>query len=121
MGTNILEVDNFDGTWDFRLCKKKMKVVLVEKDLDASIEKKPEFSATITKFQKKKIFKTAHSVLMLHFIDNVLRECDDLETTTEIWARLDDFYLVKSFPNKMYLSKTLLGFKMDTSRIARKP
>ena len=34
-----------------------------------------------------------------------------------IWKRLDDLYIVKCLPNKMYLLKNFFVFKMNTSKI----
>lgn len=99
MRNNSLDVEKFDGTWDFRLWKKKRNVVLVERELDASIEDELEFSSRITPFQKNFFFMMAQSVLMLHLIGNVLNKCDSLEMAPAIWKRLDDLYLVKSLPN----------------------
>ncbi len=38
MGNFNLDVDKFDGTGDYQLWKKKMKVVLIERDLYAAIK-----------------------------------------------------------------------------------
>ena len=84
MGNFNLDVDKFDGTRDYQLWKKKMKAILIERDLDAAIKKVLEFPSTFIKYQKGKLLKTCQSVLILHLTNNVLRECDELETIAEL-------------------------------------
>ena len=52
---------------------------------------------------------------MLPFTDNVLRECDRLEADLELWQKLDDLYIVKTLPNKIYLLKRSFSFTIDLS------
>ena len=72
--------------------------------------------STFTKYQKIKLLRTYRSVLMLHLIDSVMRECDGLEIVAELWKKLDDFYPVKTPPNKLYLLKRLFSFKINMSK-----
>ena len=84
--------------------------------VDMALDEKPELLATMTSFEKSEMFKTAYSTLFLHLSNNVLRQVDGLEIATEIWKKLDELYLAKSLPNKIYLLERFFGFKMDTSK-----
>ena len=57
MGNFNLEVDKFDGIGYYQLWKKKMKAMLIERDLDAAIEKVPEFPSIFTEYQKGKLLR----------------------------------------------------------------
>ncbi|KAL5549681.1 hypothetical protein UlMin_004912 [Ulmus minor] len=116
MGGAIFDIEKFDGTGDFCLWKKKMKAIMMQLKVDVALDDKPELPTTMTSYEKSEIFKTAYSTIFLHLTDNVLRQVDDLETAAEIWKKLDEIYLVKSSPNKIYLLEQFFGFKMDTSK-----
>ena len=48
-----------------------MKAVLIDRDLDVVIGKVHEFPSAFTKYQKGKLLRTFHSVLILHLTNNV--------------------------------------------------
>ncbi|KAL5553493.1 hypothetical protein UlMin_040894 [Ulmus minor] len=117
MGGAIFDIEKFDGTGDFCLWKKKMKAIMMQLKFDAALEEHLELPATMTSFEKGELFKTAYSTIFLCLTNNVLRQVDGLETTAGIWKKLNELYLVKSLPNKIYLLEQFFGFKMDTSKI----
>ncbi|KAL5576485.1 hypothetical protein UlMin_018184 [Ulmus minor] len=116
MGEAIFGIENFDGTGDFCLWKKNMKAIMMKLKVDVAFDEKPELPATMTSYEKGEMFKTAYSTIFLYLTDNVLRQMDGLETAAAIWKKLDELYLVKSLPNKIYLLEQFFGFKMDTSK-----
>ncbi|KAL5574149.1 hypothetical protein UlMin_023746 [Ulmus minor] len=116
MGGAIFDIKKFDGTGDFCLWKKTMKAIMMQLKVNSTLEEHPELPATMTSFEKGEMFKTAYSTIFLHLTCNVLRQVDGLETAARLWKKLDELYLVKSLPNKIYLLEQVFGFKMDTSK-----
>ncbi|KAL5564372.1 hypothetical protein UlMin_027536 [Ulmus minor] len=116
MGGTIFDIEKFGGTGDYCLWKKKLRAIMMQLKVDMALAEKPELPATMTRFEKSEMFKTAYSTLFLHLSDNVLRQVDGLEIIAEIWKKLEELYLVKSLPNKIYLLERFFGFRMDTSK-----
>ncbi|KAL5567130.1 hypothetical protein UlMin_030294 [Ulmus minor] len=116
MGGTIFDIEKFDGTSNYFLWKKKLKAIGMQLKVDVALEEKPKLHVTMTTFERSEMFKTAYSTIFLHLSYNVLRQVDRLETAAEIWKKLDELYLVKSLPNKIYLLERFFGFKMDTSK-----
>ena len=59
MGWAIFDVEKFDGTGDYFLWKKKMRVIMMQIKVDAALNKELELPATINVYEKKKMFKSA--------------------------------------------------------------
>ena len=45
-----------------------------------------------------------------------MRKVDEVKSTAELWKKLEQLYLVKSLPNKIFLLEQFFGFKMDTTK-----
>ena len=58
----------------------------------------------------------AYNTIYLHFSDIVLRKVTSITTTLGIWKKLDELYVVRNLPNKIYPLKRFFGFKMDLSK-----
>ncbi|KAL5557712.1 hypothetical protein UlMin_033923 [Ulmus minor] len=116
MGGVIFDIEKFDGTGDFCLWKKTMKAIMMQLKVDAALDKNPELPANMKSYEKSEMFKTAYNIIFLHLTDNVLRQVDGLEIAAGTWKKIDELYLVKYLPNKIYLLEQLFGFKMDTKK-----
>ncbi|KAL5581222.1 hypothetical protein UlMin_013664 [Ulmus minor] len=116
MGGAIFDIERFDGNGDYFLWKQKLKAILMQQKVDLALEEKPEFPATMTTYEKNEIFKTAYSSIFLHLSDNVLRQVSSYTTAATMWKKLDELYLVRSLPNKIYLLEQFFGFKMDHTK-----
>ena len=58
----------------------------------------------------------AYNTIYLHLSKIVLRQVICITTPLHLWKKLDELYVVKNFPNKIYLLKRFFGFKMDLSK-----
>ena len=116
MGTSKMEIEKFNSKGDFSMWKKKMKAILIQKKYAKAISDPSEFSKMMKSSKKQDILELAHSLLILNFSDNVLRQVDDKDTTLKVWKKVDSLYMVKSLSNKIYLKEQLFGFKMDPSK-----
>ena len=57
----------------------------------------------------------AHSKILLSLGDEVLREVSDLETTMEVWEKLEVLFLGKTLTNRLMLKKQLYSLHMSES------
>ena len=99
MGISSFDIEKFNGSGDFNLWKKKIRVVLIQQNVDLMIENEFEYLVTLKSFQRNEIKKSAYNTLYIHLADNILREVDDLADLVEIWKRLDHLYLTNTLPN----------------------
>ena len=81
------------------------------------IQDESKCPTTLTSLQRSEMKKSAYNTLYLYLANNILWEVDDLEDPFEIWKMLDDLYLTKTLPNKIYLLKRIFAFKMDSSKV----
>ncbi|CAA2996849.1 Hypothetical predicted protein [Olea europaea subsp. europaea] len=65
--------------------------------------------------KKTELDETAWNFIFLHLSDNMLREIGETKTAAELWKKLEDTYLNKTMPNKVYLLKQFFCFKLDPS------
>lgn len=66
--------------------------------------------------KRKEVDEIAFNTIILHLSDSVLRKVDEENTTAALWKKLEDLYLVKSLPNKIFLLEQFNGIKMDTAK-----
>ncbi|KAL2498694.1 Uncharacterized protein Adt_24244 [Abeliophyllum distichum] len=117
MGSKV-ELENFDGNGDFSLWKQKMKAILVQQRISKALED-PEGYLEALKAKPDSILEMneiAYSSIFLHLTDNVLRQVSEQKTAVELWKRLNDLFMIKTLPNKVYLLEKLFSFKMDPSK-----
>ncbi|KAL2541288.1 zinc finger protein [Abeliophyllum distichum] len=113
-----VELEKFDGKGDFSLWKQKMKAILVQQRVSKALED-PEGYSEALKSKPDAILEMneiAYSSIFLHLTDNVLRQVSEQKTAVELWKRLDDLFMIKTLPNKVYLLEKLFSFKMDPSK-----
>ena len=85
----------------------------MQQKVDLVIGEEYDFPATITKFQPNEMKKMTYSTIFLHLSRSVTRECGDSKDPAVVWKKLDEFFLTKTLPNKIYLLKQIFAFKMD--------
>ena len=54
----------------------------------------------------------AHSTIILHLSDEVLREVAKEKTSSSLWAKLKELFLKKSLAKRLYMKKKLYTFSM---------
>ncbi|KAA0060177.1 Retrovirus-related Pol polyprotein from transposon TNT 1-94 [Cucumis melo var. makuwa] len=115
MASTRFEVSKFNRNDDFALWRKKIRVILVQHKVTKILdeERLPE---NITVSEKRDMDEMAYSTILLYLSDEVLRLVDEATTTGELWKKLENLYLTKSLPNKLYLKEKFFGYKMDQSK-----
>lgn len=89
-----------------------MKAHMVEQGLIAALKGDASFSKDFDATMKSSVMEKAHSSLILSLGDKVLREVAKLETTKEIWEKLEELYTVKTVANKLIPKQKLLSNKI---------
>ncbi|TXG56626.1 hypothetical protein EZV62_017939 [Acer yangbiense] len=115
MGTKF-EVEKFTGENDFGLWKMKMKAMLVKEGLDIALDGEEKLPTDMKADEKKNWLKKAYSSLILGLGDKVLREVSKETTATGVWEKLEELYVSKTVPDRIYLKQRLFGFKMLDQR-----
>ena len=102
------EVEKFDGMNNFGMWQCEVMDVLVQQELDITLEDKPE--GMLDKDQEK-INRQACGTIRLCLAKNqkyfVMRETN----AKELWKKLEDKYMTKSVENRLYLKKKLFRFQ----------
>lgn len=115
MGTKF-EVEKFTGENDFGLWKMKMKAMLVKEGLDIALDGEEKLPTDMKDDEKKNLLKKAYSSLILGLGDRVLREVSKETTAASVWEKLEELYVSKTVPDRIYLKQRLFGFKMLDQR-----
>ncbi|TYK04234.1 Retrovirus-related Pol polyprotein from transposon TNT 1-94 [Cucumis melo var. makuwa] len=115
MASTRFEVSKFNGNDDFALWRKNIRVILVQHKV-AKILDEERLPENITVSEKRDMDEMAYSTILLYLSDEVLRLVDEATTTGELWKKLENLYLTKSLPNKLYLKEKFFGYKMDQSK-----
>lgn len=107
------EVERFDGKADFVLWKMRMKALILLQQRGL-----PETTTTTTtaKDRVQEMENIAFSTIIFHLEDNVLLQVSDVETSEELWERLEQLFSRKSFRDRLYLKERFFGYKMDSSK-----
>ena len=102
------EVEKFDGMNNFGMWQCKVMDVLVQQELDITLEDKPE---RMSDKDWEKINRQACGTILLCLAKNqkyfVMRETK----AKELWKKLEDKYMTKSVENRLYLKKKLFRFQ----------
>ena len=77
----------------------------MQQKVDLAIGEESKFSASIMKFKRDEMKKNAYSTIFLHLSDSVTRECGNSEDPLVIWRKLNELFLTKTLPNKIYRLK----------------
>ena len=83
----------------------------MQQKVDLAIGEKTDFPASVIEFQRNEMKKTAYSTIFLHWSDSITREYGDTEDPATIWKKLDELFLTKTLPSKIYLLKRIFSIK----------
>lgn len=114
MSAHYFDLGIFNGKGDFSIWQQKMKGILVQQKVSKAIDN--SFSATLTAEEKENLDELAYTSIILHLSDAVLRKVGKLKTTKELWEKLEEFYVSRSTPNKLFLLESFFSFKIDSSK-----
>ena len=102
------EVEKFDGTNNIGMWQCEVMNVLVQQELDITLEDKPE---GMSNKDWEKINRQACGTIRLCLARNqkyfVMREMN----AKELWKKLEDKYMTKRVENSLYLKKKLFRFQ----------
>lgn len=103
------EVKRFDGKVDFVLWKMRMKALIFLRQRGLL-----ETTTTTTNNRVQEMEIIAYSTTIFHLEDNVLLQVGDVETTDDLWKRLEQLFSRKSFGDRLCLMERLFRYKMDS-------
>ena len=63
--------------------------------------------------------KKAKNTMILSLDDQVLRKMSREISASTIWKKLEEIYMLKSLPNRIYLKQKFFGFKMHEREVNR--
>jgi hypothetical protein len=61
----------------------------------------------------KKLDKESHSTIQIYFVDSVLLNVSEEDTTNKLWDKLGNLYQSKSMVNKLFICKKLYLLRMS--------
>ena len=120
MASTRVDVENFNGDNDFYLWSLKIRAILIQQGLDSALDddedpmakkKKGEGFSSLGGDQRA-INNKAHSTIILHLSDEVLREVSKERTVIGLWAKLEEMFLKKSLAKRLYMKRRLYTFSL---------
>lgn len=114
MTMTTFELGVFNGKGDFPIWQQKMRGVLVQQKVVKAIT--GEYPATMTDEQKSESDELAYTSIILHLSDQVLRKIGKQDSAKDLWEKLEEQYMSKSLPNKLFLLERFFSFKIDMSK-----
>ena len=97
------EIEKFDGKNNFGLWQIKVRAILVQQELDETLNGKEAKPAEVTDAAWTKMERKALSTLHLSLADEVLYNVASETTPAKLWKKLEDLYMTKSLMNRLYL------------------
>lgn len=92
-----------------------MRVIIVQQKISKAIE--DIYPETMTDDQQFETDELVYTSIILHQFDAELRKVGQLNSTKELWERLEELYLVKSLPNKPFLLEKFLASKLILQKV----
>ncbi|KAH9704469.1 hypothetical protein KPL70_011474 [Citrus sinensis] len=120
MASTRVDLEKFNGDNDFYLWSLKMRAILIQQGLDSALDdgedqmakkKKGEGFSSFSADQRI-INNKAHSTIILHLSDEVLREVSKERSAAGLWAKLEEMFLKKSLAKRLYMKRRLYTFSM---------
>ncbi|KAH9679839.1 hypothetical protein KPL71_026297 [Citrus sinensis] len=127
MGTTRFDREKFNGENDFYLWSLKMRAILIQQGLDSALDdeeeqkskKEREEGSSSSGGDLRAINNKAHSTIILHLSDEVLREVAKEKSTSGLWAKLEELFLKKSLAKRLYIKRKLYTFSMKEGTTMR--
>lgn len=116
MSTAKFDIEKFNGKNDFYLWREKMKAHLGNMGLDEALKGEEKMSESLDKSKREDILKKARNTIVLSLEDEILRKVIREETAAAMWNKLEQTFMTKSLPSRVYLKQKFYGFKMDEGK-----
>lgn len=117
--TTKIEVERFNGTSDFGICKRRMYAILVPQKVAKALGGLKCLLESHTDEEKYEKMKIACSTLTLHFDDNVIWKVSSESTAAGLWKKLEALYMTRSLQDIIYLKSIFFAYKMVYSKSNR--
>lgn len=114
MTTSRFEVEKFDGRNDFNLWREKMIAHLGNLGLDDALQGESKIPDSIQ--NKGEVLKKARNTIILSLSDQILRKVVKEKSVCDMWNNLEQLYMTKALPNRIYLKQRFYGYKMDENK-----
>ena len=72
--------------------------------------------ATLTPDQKAYMLKKARNTIIMSLSDQILRKVIKEKTAAEMWLKLEQLFMSKALPTRIYLKQRFHSFKMDETK-----
>ncbi|KAH9658981.1 hypothetical protein KPL70_023688 [Citrus sinensis] len=120
MASTRVDLEKFNGDNDFYLWSLKMRAILIQQGLDSALDDAEDTMAKKEKAEGSSSFgadqriinNRAHSTIILHLSDEVLREVSKERSAAGLWAKLEEMFLKKSLAKRLYMKRRLYTFSM---------
>ena len=71
---------------------------------------------TMSDEKKEEVMKRARNTIILSLGDQVLRKVIKEKTAAAMWLKLEQLYMTKTLPSRIYLKQKFYSFKMDEGK-----
>nr|TKS14461.1 hypothetical protein D5086_0000045350 [Populus alba] len=102
------EVEKFDGKGNFGMWKCEVMDMLVQMNLDFTLEDKPE---DLDEKSWERINRLACSSIRLCLVKDQKYAFSEQNSAKELWQALEDKFMKKSIENRLYLKKRIFRFQ----------
>ena len=97
-----------------------MRAILIQQGLDAALDieedqigkKEKAEGSSVSGRDIRTINNKAHSTIILHLSDEVLREVAKERSASGLWTKLEEMFLKKSLAKRLYMKRRLYTFSM---------
>lgn len=90
-----------------------MQALLGNLGLEIALDGESKMPKSYSKEKKAKLSKKVFDTLILSLRDKVLQEVSKMNTTIEIWLKLESLYMTMSLSSRLYLKAKFFTFKMS--------
>ena len=84
--------------------------------LDEALRRESKMSSSLNEKEKAEILKKARNAIILSLSDQILKKVVKEKSTAEMWMKLEQLYMTKALPNRIYLKQRFYGFKIDETK-----
>ncbi|KAL9427116.1 hypothetical protein AB3S75_033833 [Citrus x aurantiifolia] len=120
MASTRFDVEKFNGENDFYLWSLKMRAILIQQGLDSALDNEEDQIGKKERSEGssslggdiRSINNKAHSTIILHLSDEVLREVAKEKSASGLWSKLEELFLKKSLAKRLYMKRKLYTFSM---------
>ena len=116
MSSIKVDIEKFSGKNDFCLWREKMRANLGNLGLDDALNKDATKPEGIDQREWENMLKKARNTIILCLEDEILRNVVKEATAYDMWNRLEQMFMTKSLPSRVYLKQKFYGFKMDEGK-----